>query len=78
MIWSEAAPVKPLVGLNDIPFNAAFTFVSVPVKTIVASAVPSPVVNDKPAIELRVNVPFVAVNVILIAFVPASTSATEI
>jgi hypothetical protein len=70
--------LKPLVGLNDIPFSAVFTADSEPVKTIVASAVPSPVVNDRPAIVLRVSVPFVAVSVILIGFAPRSTSATEI
>ncbi len=36
----------------------------VPVKVIVASAVPSPVVNDKPARPESVSVPLVAVSVI--------------
>ena len=39
MIWSDAAPSKSGVGLNDKPFSAVFTLVSVPVKTMVASAV---------------------------------------
>src|SRR6185369_12826875 len=78
MIWSEAAPLKLLVGLNDMPFSAVFTAESEPVKVIVASAVPSPTVNDRPATVLRVIVPFVAVNVILIGLAPRSTSATEI
>src|SRR6478672_4277879 len=78
MIWSAAAPLKSPVGLNAMPLSAVFTLASVPVKTIVASAVPSPVVNDNPAVVLSVIVPFVAVNVILIGFAFRSTSATEI
>src|SRR6185503_14559407 len=64
--------------MNDIPFIAVFTAVNVPVNIIVASAVPSPVMNDSPAVVLSVSVPLVAVKVILTGFEPASTSATEI
>src|SRR6185503_5080709 len=66
------------VGLNDRPFSAVFTAESRPVKTIVVSSVPSPVVIVSPAMVLRVTVPLVAVKVILIGFAPRSTSATEI
>src|SRR5689334_23326286 len=61
-----------------MPFSAVFTSVSVPVNIIVASAVPSPVINARPAVVLSVIVPLVAVKVILIGFAPASESATEI
>src|SRR5215204_4387251 len=77
MIWSEAAPVKLVVGLNDMPFSAILMAVSGPVKIIVASAVPSPLMNERPAVVLSVSVPFVAVNVILTWFEAASPSATE-
>ena len=70
--------MKSAVGLNVRLVIAAFTAVNVPVNTIVASSVPSPVVNPRLPIPLSDTVPFVAVNVIWTKPDPASTSATEI
>src|SRR6185503_7536975 len=78
MIWSDAAPVKSAVGLKVKPFNAVFTADKRPLKTTVVSLAPVPVVIVKPAVVLRLTVPFVAVNVTLIGFALRSTSATEI
>ena len=50
----------------------------VPVNVIVASAVPSPVRNDKPVTPLSVSAPLVAVSVTCIEPPPASTSAIVI
>src|SRR6185503_10412380 len=58
--------------------SAVLMFAMVPVKTICASLVPSPVVNDRPAIPPRLNVPFTAVSVTFTSAVPASGSEIEI
>src|SRR5204863_36358 len=62
-IWIDAAPLKFEVGRKFKPFSAALMLASVPVKVIVPSAVPSPTVNDKPAVPLRVITPLAAVSV---------------
>jgi hypothetical protein len=73
-----AAPLKPAVGVKLIPFKAVLMLAMVPVKVIVASAVPSPTVKLRPLVPLRVSVPLVAVSVTWMLFDPASGSATEI
>ena len=50
-------------GVNARPFRAALMLAIVPVKVIVASAVPSPAVNVRPVVPLSVIVPLVAVSV---------------
>ena len=62
------------MGRKLIPARAALTLDKVPVKTIVASAVPSPVVKVRPVMPERVIVPLLAVRVTLIAPEAASTS----
>ena len=78
MIVKDAAPLKPAVGVKVMPLRAVLMLAMVPVKVIVASAVPSPTVKARPAVPESVNVPLVTVSVTWTAFVPASTSATEI
>src|SRR5262249_2147625 len=77
LIASDAAPVNPLVGSNDKPFSAPLILASVPVNVIVESAVPSPVLKERPPIPFRVIVPFAAVSVTCSEPGPASTSAIE-
>ena len=60
-----------------MPSRAALMSVMVPVKVMVASAVPSPVTKVRPVVPASVNVPLVAVSVTLTALEPASTSLTE-
>src|SRR5947209_20528090 len=50
----------------------------VPVKTMLTSAVPSPLVKDRPEIPLRVRTPLVTERVTLTGLVPASGSEIEI
>jgi hypothetical protein len=62
-IWTVAMPWKAAVGENCRPLSAALTLASVPVKVIVASALPSPVLKLRPVSPLSVSVPLVAVRV---------------
>ena len=78
VIVTLAVPLKPKFGVKLIPLSAALILAMVPVKVIVASAVPSPTVKARPLVPLSVNVPFVAVSVTWMALVPASTSETAI
>ena len=71
---SDAAPLKSAVGVKVIPFSRLLMFARVPVKVMVASAVPSPTRNVSPAVDASVIVPLVPVSVTFIAAPPASTS----
>ena len=62
------------VGAKLRPFRAVLMLASVPVKVMVASAVPSPVVKVSPAVPARVSVPLVPVSVTCTGLAPASTS----
>ncbi|TDJ70097.1 MAG: hypothetical protein E2O38_12155 [Proteobacteria bacterium] len=66
------------MGSKVNPSSAVLMSLTVPVKTIVASPVPSPVVKLKPATPLRVSVPLVAVSVTSTGLLPASISLIEI
>lgn len=57
VIVTDAFPMKAVVGVNDMPPSAVLMLLRVPVKVIVASAVPSPVVKVSPVVLLRVKVP---------------------
>ena len=61
-----------------MPSSAALIADRVPVKVIVASAVPLPAIKVSPAVPASVSVPFVAVSVTWSGFVPASGSLTPI
>ena len=78
MICRLAAPLKLGVGANDSPSSAALMLAMVPVKVIVASAVPSPVLKARPAVPLSVILPLVPFSVTLTELPPASTSLIEI
>ena len=64
-------------GSNDMPSRAVFISAIVPSNVIVASAVPLPIMNDRPAVPMVIT-PFVEVRVTRISLAPASTSLTEI
>ena len=57
-----------------MPSSAVLIAARLPVNTSVASALPSPVVNDRPAVPASVSVPWVALSVTCIVSAPASTS----
>lgn len=66
------------MGVKVVPFNAALTSASVPVKVIVASALPSPTLKLRPAVCASVRLPWVTLSSMRSAAVFASTSATWI
>src|SRR2546428_45419 len=73
-----AAPLKFGVGANDRPSSAVLMLAIVPVKVIVASAVPSPEENVSPLVPGSVITPLVPVSVTCAELDPASTSLIEI
>ncbi len=73
---STAVPLKFAVGLNVSVANAALISVCVPRNTKLPSAVPSPVINAKPATPASVNVPLVTESVTSKSLLPASRSST--
>ena len=75
--WRPAAPLNPLVGLNDRPLRAVLIAAMVPLKVIVGSAVPSPVVKARPVVPPSVTFPLVPARVTRTEAPPASTSDTE-
>ena len=66
------------VGSNAIPSSAVLISATVPLNTIDASAVPSPVVNVRPTTPFSVRTPLVDVSVISRSAPPASISVIEI
>jgi hypothetical protein len=72
----SAAPLKLAVGVKLRPFNAALTSASVPVKTMLASAVPSPVAKASPPLPASVSVPLVTLKETCAKPLAASTSET--
>ena len=72
-----AAPVKFRVGRKLMPARAVFTAAIVPVKVMLASAVPSPTLKLKPAVPPRVSVPFVPARLIRARPAPRSGSPIE-
>ena len=76
-ICTLALPMKPGVATKVAPASAALMSAMVPVKVMVASAVPSPVLKVSPWVPDRFSVPLVAVRVTWTGFVPASRSLTD-
>ena len=74
---TSAEPLKLAPGENVVPSSAVLIAASVPVKVMVASLAPSPVVKARPAVLPRLSTPLVALSVTVTLPLPASGSAME-
>ena len=71
---SPTAAVESAAGVNVSPSKVALMSATVPVTCIMASSVPSPLLNVSPAMPARVSVPLVTESVSWTGAPPASTS----
>jgi hypothetical protein len=78
VIVTNARPLWFGSGVNTRPSSAALIDASVPVKVMLASAVPSPVANVSPAVPASVTTPFEPARLTCTGAPPASTSVIEI